>query len=185
MTRVHLPLVAILPDDQYEVDGEVVRPPQTYGECHDLHGLCPWARCRFNLMTDVDEDDGSLGLNYGRVMSVVSRREARVVMERPRDVLEREDPGVMLDELVGWWTDEGHLQPTCAVWWAENGGATDVKGLTLEEVGDLLNVTRERVRQIETRAMRRIMDELGADYEPDELAEARHALVVLGDDAWE
>lgn len=29
-------------------------------------------------------------------------------------------------------------------------------GITLEEVGDLLQVTRERIRQIETRALKRI-----------------------------
>lgn len=169
----------------YLVYGVELQPPRTYADCHDLQGVCPWARCRFNLMIDVDDEDGSLGLNYGRVMSEVSRREARVVRERPRDIAEREDPGAMLDELVAWWTDDGHVQPTCAIWWAENGGGLDAKGITLEEVGDLLNVTRERVRQIETRAQRRLLEEFGADYEIDEVMRGRHALEILGDEALE
>lgn len=42
------------------------------------------------------------------------------------------------------------LAETCALDVAERGGAT------LEEVGDLVNLTRERVRQIEVRAARRL-----------------------------
>lgn len=44
--------------------------------------------------------------------------------------------------------DPDELAQTCALRVAEAGGAT------LEGVGDLLNLTRERIRQIETRALR-------------------------------
>lgn len=187
MTRKRLQVIADVETsgDGYRVFGHDAQPPRTYGDCAELKGVCPWARCRYNLMVDVDEDDGALGLNFNRVMSEVSRREARVVSERPRDFAERDDPGPMLDALVSWWTDVETTQPTCAIWWAENGGGLEEKGLTLEEVGDLLNVTRERVRQIETRAQRRLAEELGQNYEIDELAQGRHALEALSDEAME
>ena len=42
------------------------------------------------------------------------------------------------------------LRETCALWVATRGG------VTLEDVGNLLNLTRERVRQIETAAVRKL-----------------------------
>ncbi len=44
------------------------------------------------------------------------------------------------------------LAETCALDVADRGGAT------LEEVGSIMNLTRERIRQIETRAMKRLGD---------------------------
>lgn len=60
--------------------------------------------------------------------------------------------------------DPDELAQTCALRVAESGGAT------LEGAGELLNLTRERIRQIETRALRtaRIIaesDDLGAYVE--------------------
>lgn len=46
---------------------------------------------------------------------------------------------------------------TCAAWLADRGG------MTLEEVGEVLGVTRERIRQIETRALRRYHAALDRD----------------------
>lgn len=203
LPRVHLPVVGDVTrdgDDAYVVDGTREAMPRTYGECQARYadGVCPWARCSLNLMVDVDEDSGTIGLNYGRVMSELSRRDARVVHERPRDLSITDDPGDRLDRLVDWWAwlNEEHVgpdgqlqkfhQPTCAAWWAENGGGEQERGLTLEEVGDLLNVTRERVRQIETRAYRRTREAcqehgLGVEAGP----EARHALDELGDQSLE
>lgn len=50
--------------------------------------------------------------------------------------------------------DEYERMPkhTCALYVAEQGG------MTLEEVGEAINVTRERVRQIETRALYKLRD---------------------------
>ena len=44
------------------------------------------------------------------------------------------------------------FRSTCALRVAEIGG------MTLDEVGRVINVTRERVRQIETRALRALAD---------------------------
>lgn len=46
--------------------------------------------------------------------------------------------------------EPGDLVDTCALAVAERGNGN---GVTLEEVGDLLNITRERVRQLESRAL--------------------------------
>lgn len=184
--RIHLPVVQ--PDgDGYLVDGERVTMPTRYSECQSsgMDGVCPWARCRFNLMVDVDDDEGTIGLNYGRVMSETNRREARVTRERPRDLTEADVVGTMLGELVDWWVwlNGEHHQPTCAIWWADNGGDAVEAGMTLEEVGDLLNVTRERVRQIETRAIRRLKEVCERrNVEIPLTLELRHALDRLAAD---
>ncbi len=52
------------------------------------------------------------------------------------------------------------MEETCALDIAERGG------ITLEEVGDILNLTRERVRQVEMDGLTK-MQELSTDYELD------------------
>lgn len=54
----------------------------------------------------------------------------------------------------------GEMRETCSLDVAERDG-----GITLEETGKLMNVTRERVRQIEARVLRRVRAEtvLGGD----------------------
>ncbi|HWN71109.1 MAG TPA: sigma factor-like helix-turn-helix DNA-binding protein [Haliangium sp.] len=60
------------------------------------------------------------------------------------------------------------LQDTCALDVAERGG------ITLEEVGEIMNLTRERIRQVEVRGLRKIRacspspEELGARTTEDE-----------------
>ncbi|RME29372.1 MAG: DNA-binding protein [Deltaproteobacteria bacterium] len=49
------------------------------------------------------------------------------------------------------------LAETCALDVAERGG------LTLEEVGEILNLTRERIRQVEASGLKKIMDATGED----------------------
>jgi hypothetical protein len=55
------------------------------------------------------------------------------------------------------------LKHTCALDVAERGG------ITLEEVGEIMNLTRERIRQVEVRGLLKLKmgspspDELGAD----------------------
>jgi DNA-directed RNA polymerase sigma subunit (sigma70/sigma32) len=51
------------------------------------------------------------------------------------------------ERLVRWWNDH----PTCALDVAE-----ERKGITLEEIGQLMALTRERVRQIEEQAIRKV-----------------------------
>lgn len=60
------------------------------------------------------------------------------------------------------------LQHTCALDVAERGG------ITLEEVGEIMNLTRERIRQVEVRGLLKLKmgspspDELGADLLRDD-----------------
>lgn len=49
------------------------------------------------------------------------------------------------------------LQHSCALDVAEQGG------ITLEEVGEILNLTRERIRQVEVRGLMRLKEEGGDD----------------------
>jgi hypothetical protein len=53
------------------------------------------------------------------------------------------------------------LEETCALDIAERGG------ITLEEVGEILNLTRERIRQLEVDALKKMKDE-GSKHELDE-----------------
>ncbi|MCK5688702.1 DNA-binding protein [Myxococcota bacterium] len=52
------------------------------------------------------------------------------------------------------------MEETCALDVAERGG------ITLEEVGDILNLTRERIRQLEVTALKKLNDE-SARFELD------------------
>jgi hypothetical protein len=53
------------------------------------------------------------------------------------------------------------LTETCALDIAERGG------ITLEEVGDIMNLTRERIRQLETSGLHKLHD-VSEDYELDD-----------------
>ena len=52
------------------------------------------------------------------------------------------------------------LQYTCALDVAEKGG------ITLEEVGEIMNLTRERIRQVETRGLLKLRDATERDPVP-------------------
>jgi hypothetical protein len=54
------------------------------------------------------------------------------------------------------------LEYTCALDVAEKGG------ITLEEVGEIMNLTRERIRQVETRGLMKLREDL--DEDPPESA---------------
>ncbi|HET9452120.1 MAG TPA: sigma factor-like helix-turn-helix DNA-binding protein [Aggregicoccus sp.] len=49
------------------------------------------------------------------------------------------------------------LEYTCALDVAEKGG------ITLEEVGEIMNLTRERIRQVETRGLMKLREDLDED----------------------
>jgi hypothetical protein len=54
------------------------------------------------------------------------------------------------------------LPYTCALDVAEKGG------ITLEEVGEIMNLTRERIRQVETRGLMKLREETERDPVPPE-----------------
>lgn len=81
--------------------------PATRQQCATFSRPCPYVACRYHLYLDVDENSGSIRINY----------------------------------------------PDKQVWEIEHSCALDVADgpeLTLEEVGQIMAVTRERVRQIES-----------------------------------
>ena len=49
------------------------------------------------------------------------------------------------------------LRETCALDVAERGG------LTLEEVGEILNLTRERIRQVEAAGLKKLLEITGEE----------------------
>ncbi len=56
--------------------------------------------------------------------------------------------------------------PEKEVWELEHSCALDVAaqgGITLEEVGEILNLTRERIRQVEVRGLMRLQEEGGEE----------------------
>lgn len=52
------------------------------------------------------------------------------------------------------------LEHTCALDVAEQGG------ITLEEVGEIMNLTRERIRQVESRGLSKLREASSDDLEP-------------------
>ena len=59
------------------------------------------------------------------------------------------------------------MAETCSLDVADRGG------ITLEEVGAILNLTRERIRQVEVRGLGKMRDDTGEEL--DELADAADA----------
>ena len=105
MTRVELRIGQLM---YPSVSDEVF--PLTRGECRDEARPCPWVSCKFHLYLDVNDDTGSIKINFPD--------------KQPWD-----------------------LRDTCSLDVAERGG------ITLEEVGEIMNLTRERVRQVEVRGL--------------------------------
>ena len=90
--------------------------PRTRGDCqHGAHveRPCPFASCKHHLYLDVNEETGSVKVNF--------------------------------PDIEVW-----DLPETCALDIADRGG------LTLEEVGEIMNLTRERVRQVETAGLAKL-----------------------------
>jgi len=92
---------------------EKVDRPKTRADCKDTPRPCPFAGCVYNLYLDVNEDTGSIKLNFPK-------------------------------------NEPGEVGPSCVLDVAAAGG------LTLEEVAENMNLTRERVRQLEELAMEHI-----------------------------
>lgn len=151
--------------------------PRTYGECLERYpdGVCPWFRCKMHNAIEVDERSGAIGTNNGRVMTKAPRRYARAVKSREPLVGVKADPEVWerrARELVRDTIEAD--RPTCALFLSRRSAVEhgdDPEGAfvplrTLEEMGDIMNVTRERARQIEVKAMRDVvveLEEIGVD----------------------
>ena len=101
-------------------DDEEAALPASRQECRGGIRPCPFVSCRFHLYLDVNEDTGSIKINF--------------------------------PDKEPW-----ELSCSCALDVAEAGG------LTLEDVGSLLNLTRERARQVESIALQKIHDVLSQD----------------------
>ncbi len=84
--------------------------PRTRSDCAGGQRPCPWVSCKHHLYLDVNQETGSIKLNFPDL-----------------DIAEMKD--------------------TCSLDVADRGG------ITLEEVGEILNLTRERIRQVEVRGL--------------------------------
>jgi len=89
--------------------------PESRADCKNMHRPCPFVSCRYHLYLEVNEDTGSIKLNF---------------------------PDMELTE----------LPETCALDVADRGG------VTLEEIGEILNLTRERIRQVESRGLEQLRE---------------------------
>ena len=84
--------------------------PVARGECKDMPRPCPFVSCKHHLYLDVNQETGSIKLNFPDI-------------------------------------DPWEMRETCSLDVADRGG------ITLEEVGEILNLTRERIRQVEVRGL--------------------------------
>ncbi len=89
--------------------------PRLRSDCLDMPRPCPFVSCRHHLYLEVNEDTGSIKLNFPD-------------------------------------TDLQELPETCALDVADRGG------VTLEEIGEILNLTRERIRQVEAKGLERLRE---------------------------
>jgi len=110
---------------------KAVPAPRTRADCEGP-GVCVKIGCRFNLAISVN-DHGNIKIEGGPALRNTDRG-----WRGPAD----------FDERVIEWLETA--SETCALDAAERGG------MTLEEVGELLNMTRERARQIEEGALRKL-----------------------------
>jgi len=105
--------------------------PRTREDCHKMSRPCLYVSCRHHLYLDVNEETGSVKLNFP-----------------DKEIWE--------------------LEETCALDVAENGG------VTLEEAGLIMNLTRERIRQIEISGMRKLGISTGGEDQLEGLILENH-----------
>lgn len=114
------------------LDGGLTRPV-TRADCAHVPRPCPFVTCKYNLSIDVTPA-GAISVGTMRIESLPEKATA-----------ERTERFV--DLVSSHLLDVGH---SCAL------DEADGEGLTLHEVGNMVGVTRERIRQIEAKAMRRM-----------------------------
>ncbi len=103
---------------------EDVERPVTRAACKDMPRPCPFVSCKHHLYLDVNQETGSIKLNF--------------------------------PDVEPW-----EMRETCSLDVADRGG------ITLEEVGDILNLTRERIRQVEVRGLLRLKTAEGGELAPN------------------
>ena len=141
------------------------RPKNYYLDCIDRPRPCPWVGCKHNLMLDVNQETGSITLNVGRETAPGGRRGRQVMTHRRLNTISARSSGKglreqrLLDEgieklfTVFEKVLKGDNIQTCVL-----DCVTNEKSHTLEEVGSMLSVTRERIRQIESRAEKKLRE---------------------------
>lgn len=92
--------------------------PKTRGDCAEVPRPCPFVSCRHHLYLDVNDETGSIKLNFPSL-------------------------------------EPGDLAESCSL------DVADLGGMTLEDVGAIMNLTRERIRQYETRVIERLQKRSG------------------------
>lgn len=144
-----------------------IRPKNYYRDCLDKPRPCPWVGCKHHLLLDVNEETGTITLNVGRVMVPSATRRRKTTLVRRVNVVSEKNksPGAVgvqnkkLDHATSKLFEEfesivgGSGRMTCVLDCVE--GETSH---TLEQVGDLFGVTRERIRQIESRGRKKLKD---------------------------
>ena len=110
---------------------KAVPAPRTRADCEG-EGTCLRISCRYNLALDINSN-GSIKLE-----GVATLRRTNQGWKGAED----------FDDQVIAWLEAA--PETCALDAAERGG------MTLDEIGELLNMTRERARQIEEGALRKL-----------------------------
>lgn len=99
---------------------KLIPRPKARKDCASGIRPCPFVSCRHHLYLDVNQEKGSLKLNF--------------------------------PDLEVW-----EMPETCSLDVADRGG------MTLEEVGEILNLTRERIRQVEVRGLNKLKLNIDAE----------------------
>lgn len=122
--------------------------PTTRGECERGPRPCGWLTCRYSLGVEQlrVHHDGSLTVGNRRLPANATAHELEEFAEAVADAITALPASCVLDVVDA------------------------LEGATLDQVGRTLSVTRERSRQIETRALRKLPKPI------------RHALGVTRDD---
>lgn len=127
--------------------------PKVRSECEGASRPCPWLGCKYNLLLDVTEAGGII-FNHGRRVEITDGRRAKNVERRLPIIGARPSQhhnDLFVSNLERLIEDIDTIEANnCLLDLVENG-----RTFTLEQTGDLLNITRERVRQIEAKALKR------------------------------
>lgn len=127
--------------------------PKVRSDCEGTPRPCPWLGCKYNLLLDVTESGGII-INHGRKVEVREGRRAKTAVKRLPIIGAR--PSFRHNKLFETNVEkliseiDGIKANNCLLDLVEKG-----ETYTLEQTGDLLNITRERVRQIEAKALKR------------------------------